>query len=148
MSDEAVRIAREAYEAWNRGDIDAIAASVPEEFEFRMRGGKVPGLPKVLRGPQGMRALYREWIEGPWQGTLRMDIDHLIDAGDDRAVALFTFRGTGAGSGASVEQRYAHVLTVRDGLLVRGEGFVTWEWALEAAGVDPAGLEHTESGRG
>jgi ketosteroid isomerase-like protein len=147
MSEEAVRLAREAYEAWNRGDIEAIAASVPEEFEFRMRGGKVPGLPKVLQGPEGMRALFREWIEGPWRGTLRMDVDRLIDVGDDRVVALLTFRATGKGSGAAVEQPYAHVVTVRDGLVVRGEGFVTWERALQAVGINPAELERMESER-
>jgi uncharacterized protein len=147
MSKETVRVAREAYEAWNRGDIEAIAATIPEEFEFRMRGGKVPGLPKVLRGPEGMRALFREWVDGPWQGMLRMDLEHLIGVGDDRVVALFTFRATGKGSGASVEQPYAHVVTVRDGLLVRGEGFVTWERALEAVGIDAAELDRMESER-
>jgi ketosteroid isomerase-like protein len=147
MSEETVRLAREAYDAWNRGDIESIAATVPEEFEFRMRGGKIPGLPKVLRGPDGMRELFREWMEGPWQGMLRMDVDHLIDLGDERVLALFTFRATGRGSGAAVEQAYAHVATFRDGLVVHVEGFVTWERALEAVGIDPAELERMESER-
>jgi ketosteroid isomerase-like protein len=147
MAEDTVKLVREAYDAWNRGNIESIVASVPEEFEFRMRGGKVPGLPKVLRGPEGMRALFREWVDGPWQGMLRMDVEHLIGVGDDRAVALLTFRATGEGSGASVEQPYAHVVTVRDGLIVRGEGFTTWERALETVGIDPAELDRLESGR-
>lgn len=142
-----MRLVREAYDAWNRGDIETIVASIPEDFEFRMRGGKVPGLPKVLRGPEGMRALFREWIGGPWQGTLSMEVDHLVDLGDDRVLALFTFRGTGEGSGVAVEQPYAHVVTVRDGLVVRGEGFATWQRALEAVGIDPGELEGMESER-
>jgi ketosteroid isomerase-like protein len=37
MSEETLRLAREGYDAWNRGDLDAIVADVPPEFEFTPR---------------------------------------------------------------------------------------------------------------
>jgi ketosteroid isomerase-like protein len=144
MSEETVRLARETYDAWNRGDVEAIVAGIPDEFEFHMRGS-VPGLPNVIQGREGARMLFDEWLRGPWEGILEMHVDHLIDVGDDRALGLITFRGTGKGSGVAVEQPYAHLVTYRDGLLVHVEGFVTWERALEAAGIDPGELERNRS---
>jgi ketosteroid isomerase-like protein len=145
MSEESVRLARETYDAWNRGDLEAIVAGIADDFEFHMRGS-VPGLPNMIRGRDGVRELYREWIEGPWQGNLSMDVDRLIDLGDGRVLSLLTFRGTGKGSGIAVEQPYAHVATHRQGKLVHVEGYVSWERALEAVGIDPAELERSPSG--
>jgi ketosteroid isomerase-like protein len=144
MSEETLRVARETYEAWNGGDIASVLASVPEEYEFHMTGGRPPGLPSVLRGREGMRQLLQEWISGPWQGVLRMDVDHLIDVGDDRVLALLTFRGTGEGSGAAVKQPYSHVTTIRDGRLVRTDGFVSWARAIRAAGLELSALPPRE----
>jgi ketosteroid isomerase-like protein len=83
-----------------------------------------------------MHELFREWYSEPWQGYLHMEVDHLIDLGDDRVLGLVTFRGTGEGSGVPVEQQYAHLLWFRDGVNVRIDGFATWKGRLQAAGLD------------
>jgi ketosteroid isomerase-like protein len=66
---------------------------------------------------------------------LRADADELIDAGEDRVVAVLHVIGRMKGSNADVDMRYAIVYTVRDGLIVRGREYATREQALEAAGL-------------
>jgi len=135
MSEETLRLAREGYDAWNRGDLDAILADVPPEFEFHTSGA-IPGIPKVIRGSERMRELFREWYSEPWQGNLHMEVNHLIDLGDDRVLGLVTFRGTGKGSGVPVELQYSHLLWFRDGVNVRIDGFDSWGRGLRAAGLN------------
>jgi ketosteroid isomerase-like protein len=132
---ENVAAARRGYEIWNRGNLEEILANTPEDFVFDTHA-RIPGLPQVLRGREGARELFDSWISEAWRGRLVMEPTHLIDLGGDRVLALITFTATGEGSGVPVELRYAHLLTLRDGLAVRIEGFLTWEKALEAAGLE------------
>jgi ketosteroid isomerase-like protein len=46
------------------------------------------------------------------------------------------FRGTGKASGLESEERSACVVTMRDGLIARMEGFWDSDAALQAAGVE------------
>ena len=58
----------------------------------------------------------------------------LIDAGD-RVVALVRLAATGRGSGIEVTQRFATVLTLREGKVVKLISYATRAEALEAAGL-------------
>jgi ketosteroid isomerase-like protein len=135
-----MRAAREGYEHWNRGDIEAIVARIPEEFEFHIGRG-VPDMPETLSGPEGVRELFRVWFSDAWQGNLHMDVRHLIEIDEDRVLALVIFRGRGEGSGVPVELEYAHGLTFRDGVNVRIDGFASWRRALRSVGMSEADLE-------
>jgi ketosteroid isomerase-like protein len=135
VSEETLRLARERYEAWNRCDLEAMLGDVPPEFEFHT-AGVLPDVPAVIRGPEGLRELFDTWYSGPWQGNLIMHLNHIVDLGDDRVLALITFRGTGEGSGVPVELKYAHLATFKDTILVRLDGFDSWGRGLRAAGLD------------
>lgn len=67
-------------------------------------------------------------------GGLQTDLERLWDVGD-RVLAFIRVTGTGETSGAGFDIRVAHVWTVRDGLVVRGEGYGDRDEALKAAGV-------------
>jgi ketosteroid isomerase-like protein len=133
MDPERERLIRQSYENWNRGDLDAILADAHPEIEFRL-SGVVPGLPEVVRGKRGIEELFRTWYSEVWDGPLHMEIDRILEIDDERHLILITFIGRGAGSGAEVTLRYAHLVTARDGLTYRIEGFADWDTALQRAG--------------
>jgi ketosteroid isomerase-like protein len=64
----------------------------------------------------------------------RAEIDELIDAGD-RVLVGITVRGRGKQSGVESGWHLWHLWTLRDGKIVRGEGFTARADALEAAGM-------------
>jgi hypothetical protein len=129
-----VRQVREFYEVWNSGDVEGVA-DVPADFDFHLRHD-LPDLPEHFHGPAGMRELWELWFSGPWEGTLSIEVRHLIEIDDERVLALTIFSGTGAGSGVPVSVPYTHLFYFKDGLPVRGEGWVGWKEALRAVGLD------------
>jgi ketosteroid isomerase-like protein len=65
MSEENVESLRRAYEAYNRGDIDAVVADITADCEY-VPSGALPGIRDVLRGPEGYKrtiAWLRETFE-------------------------------------------------------------------------------------
>jgi ketosteroid isomerase-like protein len=54
---------------------------------------------------------------------------------DDRVVVFLRVTGRGGESGAGFEIRVGHLWTVRQGVVVRGEGYGDRSEALEAAGL-------------
>ncbi|MET0206913.1 MAG: nuclear transport factor 2 family protein, partial [Thermoleophilaceae bacterium] len=54
---------------------------------------------------------------------------------DDRVLVFVRVTGRGHASGAEFEIRIGHLWTLRDGVVVRGEGYGDRGKALEAAGV-------------
>ena len=58
----------------------------------------------------------------------------MIDAGD-KVVTVVQTRGTGPASQIALEDRFAFVHTMRNGLIVREQAFRNREEAVEAAGL-------------
>jgi ketosteroid isomerase-like protein len=54
---------------------------------------------------------------------------------DDRVLVFLRTTGRGAASGAGFDIRIGHLWTLREGLVVRGEGHANRDEALEAAGL-------------
>ena len=134
MSEENVELVRSGYEAFDRGDIDWIVERVSPDIEFNLQGATAPDLPATIRGKDGLRELFSSWFVDPWEEGLRQDVERLYDLGD-RVLGLVTFRGRGKESGIDVELRYAHIFTLREGVVTHIEGFLGWEKAKEAAGL-------------
>jgi ketosteroid isomerase-like protein len=63
-----------------------------------------------------------------------VEIRELVDAGD-QALASLTLPGRGKRSGVEVRWDVWHVWTLKDGKVVRGQGFTRSDDALEAAGL-------------
>src|ERR1700737_3761108 len=93
---DRVRMVRESYEAWNRGDVVAILEDFHPDCEFFVSGA-VPGLDSVFRGREGIRKLFDEWYTGVWQGALQMELDRVFALGADRLLVLLPSHGRGAG---------------------------------------------------
>jgi hypothetical protein len=90
--------------------------------------------PVILRGPDEMRAFYRD-LEAPWAGGASLDVEELIDA-RDQVLVLIRFAGRGKMSGAQVEALVWNVWTFRKREPVRWTYFgEDRAQALEAAGL-------------
>ncbi|HKH13488.1 MAG TPA: nuclear transport factor 2 family protein, partial [Solirubrobacterales bacterium] len=90
--------------------------------------------PVILRGPDEMRAFYRD-LDAPWVGGASLELEELIDAGE-QVLVLIRFGGRGKMSGAEVEAFVWNVWTFHDGDPVRWTYFgEDRAGALEAAGL-------------
>jgi ketosteroid isomerase-like protein len=131
-----LQLARQAYEVLNRGEVDRFLTEfIHPEYEFHT-GVKVPSIPRVVRGRDGLRAWIEQWYQDPWEGQLQMDVERIEELDDGRILALLKLRAKGSGSGVPVDTEYAHILTLDEGLCVRLDGFPSWERALAAAGLE------------
>jgi ketosteroid isomerase-like protein len=131
MSAANIELARSVFDAYNRGDLDAVLAMSHPELEFRT-SGIFPGLKPVYRGHSGLRKFWRDFYE-MWE-SIANDVEDLRAAGD-QVVALFTYRAHGR-DGVEVRRQGASVVTIRNGLLVRNVTYPSWQEALRAAGLD------------
>jgi ketosteroid isomerase-like protein len=131
MSQENMELTRQAYEAWNDGDLDWMLGHMTEDFEFQPGLG-FSDLSAVIRGTEGWRQFAATWREAWDDITVRVE---RIEDLDDRIVALLTFDGRGRGSGIEVSLRVGHVATVREGRISRLVSIPSWEETLEAVGL-------------
>jgi ketosteroid isomerase-like protein len=118
-------LARDDPGAWF--DSEAIAA----DAEWVMFPG-FPG-PPSYRGGDGFVEFLRTWTEDfeDWS----IELERLIDAGDDRVVALFRQTATGKGSGVPVELHFGQVQELKDSRVNRIRNYPDPAEALKAAGL-------------
>jgi ketosteroid isomerase-like protein len=129
MSQENVEIIRSSYEATNRRDWDAAFRDLSPDVEWipdsRVGEGPVRGREKVIRFFTERAEMFDE---------LRTEPERFWEK-DDRVVVFLRVTGRGGASGAGFEIRVGHLWTVRQGVVVRGEGYGDRSEALEAAGL-------------
>ena len=90
------------------------------------------GFRQVYRGRDGFLEFIETWTEDfVWS----IELERLIDAGDDRVVGVFHQRATGKGSGAPVELHMALVYELQAGRIFRMTNFLDPAEALEAVGL-------------
>ena len=130
MSQENVETLRRAYEAYNRGDLDAAVAEISPDSEY-VPIGAVPGFRDALPGPEGYRRILA-WLRDAFDDA-HVDAE-LTDAGD-QVLASLTVRGRGKQSGLETTREFWQVWTFRDGKAVHGRGFMDREEARKAAGL-------------
>jgi len=127
MPQENVEIARRAYEAWHRGDVDAAYEDFAPDLELDL--SRAVGTDRGVYSLNQMRRLAEEFWEA-WE-TVQVGAEY-IDAGD-HVVISFTNRLRGR-DGIEVQARGTWLGTIRDGLIVRICLYQEVQEALEAAG--------------
>jgi uncharacterized protein len=130
MSEENVELARETYEAFNRGDLEAVLRRCVPEVEVH----DPPDMPDSAIH-RGHEAVMRDW-ERTFESfeEFSVEVEQFRDL-DDGLLVFVRYRGRGRGSGVPVELGMAHMLTIKEGKLVRLRQFLDREKALEAAGL-------------
>ena len=130
MSEENVELARSGYEAYARGDLEAVLALLDSAIEVRPEQEAMGE--DFYRGHEGFLKYVERWLE-PWD-EYRLIPEQFIDAAD-KVFVTYRAVGRGKGSGIEVESRWGHLWTIRDGKAVRLEIFSKPDEALEAAGL-------------
>jgi ketosteroid isomerase-like protein len=129
MSQENVEIARAAFEAWSRGDLDAWLAEADPEIEwFVLPEAPDPGPHRGRKAILDRAALWREML------ALQGEVLEYIDAGD-YVVMPIRMRGRPARGDAEVVLDEVYVSKFRDGKVVELREYRTKAEALEAAGL-------------
>jgi ketosteroid isomerase-like protein len=131
MSEQNVELVRQAYEAWNRGDLQWMLDRVTPDFEFRTTH-LFPDTEDVYRGREGFRQFWNTF-QGPWE-TLLIEVERIEPIGDDRVLALLQFRGRGR-DGLDLTLEYANLFTIESGMAAQIVGFANWQEARAAAGL-------------
>jgi ketosteroid isomerase-like protein len=133
MSQDDVDIARRLLHAWSRRDVDAAIDLLHEDIEWRpaLTAGSLEGT--VYRGPDGVRAWFRE-LDDVW-AELSYEIDEVRDVGEGRVVMLGHFHAVGRESGVTIDQAQGFVFTMVGGRVARALSLASQQDALEAAGL-------------
>jgi ketosteroid isomerase-like protein len=131
MSEENVEVVRKLFDAFNRGDLDALLGFLSPEVAWESL--PLPGFRDVYRG----RAEAREWIELLLEifEEGHLGIDDITALSDDRVFTGYTQVGRGRGSGLPAEQPGWAIFWLADGLITRRQVFWSRDEALEAAGL-------------
>jgi ketosteroid isomerase-like protein len=140
MSEENMEVVRRLLEIVDADRAAGVDQCVREgllasNFEWRggERGGRaVAGMEDTV-GRDEYVEMMRRFSEDFEDFTT--ELEQIIDAGDDRVVAMTRSSATGKLSGAPVEMRMAHVYWLAGGRVVRVDSFLEPGEALRAAGL-------------
>jgi hypothetical protein len=116
-----------AYEALNRGDVEAALEPLADDAEW-MEHSDLPEA-GCYRGIESIRTLLEGFLES-WD-DLHQEVETARES-RDRVLVQLHFRGTGRGSGVEVETRYAHLWTLRGEKGVRVDAYYDPRAAEEA----------------
>jgi ketosteroid isomerase-like protein len=135
MSDANVRRVLETYDAFVAGELDRIGDFFHPEGFYRT-SGVFPGMQERYVGHEEIAVFWHAANE-PWE-EFRIEPRQAV-ANGDCVVAEVRFSGTGLGSGVEVTIDAGHLVRFRDGLIVEFAAYASWEEALAAAQLEPAG---------
>jgi uncharacterized protein len=132
MSQENVEFLVDYFQRFADGDLDAIAEVWDPDINWRAAEGEIDDVGE-LHGPEAVRRHAQDWFD--MFDDLAVVAEEVIDAGDDRVVAVQRMTGRAKVSGVETEIRFSVVYTLRDGKIVRGREYMTKEQALAAVGL-------------
>jgi ketosteroid isomerase-like protein len=128
MSQENVKIVRDIYEAFNRGEPSL--ASFTAGFELDPTDVSPDG--SVVRGTEAASEMQAYWETFD---DFRVEVEEVIHADDEHVVCVVRDWGRIPGSGAEVSNRFFNAFTFRDGRITRLSFHTDKNRALEAAGL-------------
>lgn len=119
-SADNLEVVRETYDAFARGDIEAVLASFDEDIEWvEAEGGPYGG---TYHGPEAVVENVFARLGEEWEEFV-VEPDRFVVDGDT-VVALGTYRGTYAATGESFEAPVAHAWDLEDGRITRFQQYV------------------------
>jgi ketosteroid isomerase-like protein len=132
MSQENVEIVRVAWDAWSRGDMDALFDFYDVDVEWDMTHSYVPDM-RVFHGHAGIREFFREWRT--FFAEYYAEPEDFVDAGECVIVRIRQ-GGRGRSSTVGVEMPfYWQLYRLRAGRAVRVEVYREEDEARRAAGL-------------
>ncbi len=132
MSEENVKTVRDAFVAYNRGELDAFLEYCADDIDYRAVEG-APDDHGPIHGKEALRAFIQDWFDT--FDDFRAEPVELIEAGEDKVIAVVRISGRAKLSGVETDLTYAELWTLRDGKVAWGRQYWTRDEALEAAGL-------------
>jgi ketosteroid isomerase-like protein len=132
MSQENVKVVRNAFDAFTRGDTEGVLRLCDENIVIT-QPQELPGVQPQQRGHGGMLEAFSIWPE-QWHDYW-IEILRIADCGD-YVVVTTQQGGRGKQSGVEVEMEFTFVFTVRNEKIVEWQIFMHEDQALEAAGLE------------
>jgi ketosteroid isomerase-like protein len=132
MSQENVEVVVDSLKRVTDGGVDALAEDWDPGIKWRAAEGEIDDVGE-MQGRAAVRRHFQDWFD--MFDDLTVVAEELIDAGDDRVVAVQRMTGRAKVSGIETEIRFSVVYTLRDGKIVQGREYMDKEQALEAAGL-------------
>jgi ketosteroid isomerase-like protein len=117
------------WEAFLRNDFEAALASFDPDVEWD--GTNLPD-GKIARGLDAVLDHVTRWAE-MWE-RWEVELEDVIDAGDDRVIAFFRERGRSK-AGLDVDERHSELYGVRDGRIFYRKGYSNADEALVEGGL-------------
>ena len=132
MAEENVEVVRRWWRGFNEDGMPPLALcdseiEIHNPPDFPIRG--------VFRGHEGVHR-WRDEVFDIFDDA-RVEPDDVVDVHGDGRIVLMLLRalGTARHSGIEIEYEWAAVWTIRDGKVVRCQGYLSRADALEAAGL-------------
>jgi ketosteroid isomerase-like protein len=131
MSQENVEVVRAAFDAFERGGLDALSQLHDPAIEWQTSAEDPDAA--THRG----RVAVRRYIEGYMETFpgFRAELEECVSAPDGRVLTTTRYTGRARASGMDMDWRQSVVYTVESGLIVRAEEYFDRADALEAAGL-------------
>jgi ketosteroid isomerase-like protein len=128
MSQENLAIVLAAFDAWQRGDQEAMLAAASPDIVVTQFTDQADV--HDFHGPEGLLAMMADWL-GTWD-------DWTIEVNSFSAEGEHVFfnalqRGRGKSSGVPIESDVTFLFTLRDGAIVRWQIFRSEQEARDAA---------------
>lgn len=127
---DVTAIVRRSYEAFARGDLDAVVADMADDIVWEQAQGLPHG--GLYRGLDDVRRNVFEPLDRDWWSAFSAVPDEFLDAGGE-VVVLGRYRGTAKRTGRRLDVPFVHVWTLQDGKAVRFRQFLDtagWNAAL------------------
>jgi ketosteroid isomerase-like protein len=126
------------WASFDRGDFELNLVLFAPDAEFEFPSGlQTLGLGGSFRGHAGRIEALGKLVE-VW-GSSELEPAYMLDL-RDCLLFLGFWRNRARASAVELEQEFAQLITVRDGLVTRDRAFFSWEEGLRAAGLDPEKL--------
>jgi ketosteroid isomerase-like protein len=132
MSEQNVETFRQVIDAWNLHDAELAVSYMASDVEWSPAGPAAVER-TVYRGREecsrGFAAVWQTWDE------FRFDESEVRDLGDS-VLWLGHVHMRGRTSRVELDQEFAHHVALVDDKVVRAHAFLSWDDALEAAGLE------------
>jgi uncharacterized protein len=128
-----VQLVRRSYEAFARGDMDAVVANFHPDIEWHQAQGLPHG--GLYRGLEQVRSAIFAPLADAWWDAFDATPIELLDAGSE-VVVLGRYTGRAKHTGKRLDVPFVHVWSLRGGKAIRFRQFLDtagWNEALGAA---------------
>jgi ketosteroid isomerase-like protein len=130
--DPRADLLRRLQGAWNRGDLDAMMAAHHADAVWVLIGGLEQLVGREFRGRAAIRAFLEDYQAS--FGQVHIEVEQAIPAGD-RLLLILDQRNRGEAGGVETSNRWAQLLSFREGLVARAENYYDVDEALAAIRV-------------